>query len=97
MQYLKFGLVFDLNFLHNLDDDEDDDDDDLFCDMVNRRKAFSIISSRGHFQRSSPSWISDTSRAGFEPAQNLSSGFDEWSCAVVITTAPQPHSSDNHT
>ena len=28
MQYLKFGLVFDLNFLHNLDDDEDDDDDD---------------------------------------------------------------------
>ena len=55
MQYLKFGLVFDLNFLHNLDDDEDDDDDDLFCDMVNRRKAFSIISSRGHFQRSSPS------------------------------------------
>ena len=28
-------------------------------------------------------------RAGFEPAQNLSSDFVEWSCAVVITTAPQ--------
>ena len=47
MQYLKFGLVFDLNFLHNLDDDEDDDDDDdeLFCGMVNRRKAFNLFSS----------------------------------------------------
>ena len=42
-----------------------------FCGMVNRRKAFSLISSRDHCQRSSPS---DTLRAGFEPAQNLSSG-----------------------
>ena len=29
--------------------------------------------------------ISNTPRAGFEPAQNLSSGLVEWSCAVVIT------------
>ena len=29
---------------------------------------------------------SDTLRAGFEPAQKLSSGLVEWSCAVVITT-----------
>ena len=35
---------------------------------------------------SSASRISDTLRAGFEPAQNLSSGLVEWSCAVVITT-----------
>ena len=30
-----------------------------------------------HCQRSSPSRISDMPRAGFEPAQNLSSGFVE--------------------
>ena len=33
--------------------------------------------------------ISDTPRAGFEPAQNLSLNFLEWSRAVVITTPPQ--------
>ena len=60
-----------------------------FCGMVgNRRKAFSLISSWDHYQRSSPSRISDTPRAGFEPAQNLSSGLVEWSCAVVINTTP---------
>ena len=31
-----------------------------FCGMVDRRKAFSFISSRDHCQRSSPSRISDT-------------------------------------
>ena len=61
----------------------------LFCGMVDQRKAFSLISSRVHCQRPSPPWISDTPRAGFEPAQNLSSGFIEWSCAVVITTTPR--------
>ena len=55
-----------------------------FCVMVDRRKACNLISSRDHCQRSSPSRISDTPRAGFEPAQSLSSGFVEWSCAVVI-------------
>ena len=54
-----------------------------FCRMVDRRKASSLISSRDHCQRSSPSRISDMPWAGFEPVQNLSSGFDEWSCAVV--------------
>ena len=63
-----------------------------FCGMVGRRKAFSLISSRDHCQRSSPSWISDTPRAGFEPAQNPSSDFVEWSCAVVITTIPRQKS-----
>ena len=62
-----------------------------FCGMVDRRKAFSLISSRDHCQRSSPSRISDTPRAGFEPAQNLSSGLVESSCAVVITTTPRRH------
>ena len=46
-----------------------------FCGMADRRKAFSLISSRDHCQRFSPLRISDATRAGFEPAQNLISGF----------------------
>ena len=61
-----------------------------FCGMVDRRKAFSLFSSRDHCQRSSPSRISNTKWAGFEPAQNLSSDLVEWTCAVVITTAQHP-------
>ena len=57
-----------------------------FCGIVDRRKAFSLFSSRDHCQRFSPSLISDTPLAGFGPAPSLSSGFDEWSFAVVITT-----------
>ena len=34
---------------------------------------------------------SPTRQAGFEPAQNLSSGLVEWSCAVLITTTPRRH------
>ena len=56
-----------------------------FCGMVHQQKAFSLISSQEHCQRSSPSWISDMPQAGFEPAQNLKAGLVEWSCAVVIT------------
>ena len=48
-----------------------------FCGMVDRQKAFSLISSQDHCQKSSPSQISDMLRAGFEPAQNLSSGLVE--------------------
>ena len=66
--------------------DDDDDDDDGFCGIVDQRKVFSLVSSRDHCQRSSPSRISETPRAGFEPAQNLSSGLVEWSCSIVITT-----------
>ena len=48
------------------DDDDDDDNDDFFCGMVDGQKAFSlIISSQDHC------------KAGFEPAQNLRSGFDK--------------------
>ena len=57
-----------------------------FCGMVDRRKVFSLFCSRDHCQRSSTSRISDTPRTGFEPAQNLSSGFAEWSCTVVMST-----------
>ena len=55
-----------------------------FCGMVDRRKAFSLISSWDHCQTSLPSRISDTPRAGFERAQNLSSGLVKSSGAVVI-------------
>ena len=58
-----------------------------FCGMVDRRKVLSLISRQDHCQRSSPSRFSDTPRAGFEPAQNLSLGLVESSCAVVITTS----------
>ena len=57
-----------------------------FCGMVDRRKAFSRISSWDHCQRSSPSGNSDTPRAEFEPAQNMSLGLVGWSCVVMITT-----------
>ena len=42
--------------IENIDDDDDDDDDDdeFFCGMIDRRKAFSLNSSRDHCQ------ISDT-------------------------------------
>ena len=43
-----------------------------FCGVVDRWKAFSLIASRYHCQRSWTSQISDMPRAGFEPAQNLS-------------------------
>ena len=66
----------------------DDDMMNCFCDMVDRQKAFSLISSQDHCQRSSPLQISNMPWAGFESAQNLSSGLVEWSCAVVITTTP---------
>ena len=61
----------------------------FFCGMVDGRKAFTLISSRDHRQGSSPLRIFSMPGAGLEPAQNLSSGFDEWSCTAVITTTPQ--------
>ena len=42
-----------------------------FCGVADRRKAFSLISSQDHCQRSSPLRISDTQRVGLEPPQNL--------------------------
>ena len=52
-----------------------------FCGMVDGRKTFSLISGRDLCQRSSPSRISNMPQAGFEPAENLSSGFlNFWWC-----------------
>ena len=62
-----------------------------FFGMVNRWKAFNLISSRNYSQRSSPSGISDTPRVRFKLAQNLSSGLVEWSSARMITTTPGRH------
>ena len=73
------------------DDDDDDDDDELFCGMVDRTKAFDLISSRVYCQRSSPSRIIDTPRAGFELVQTLSSGLVECICASVIITTHLHH------
>ena len=63
----------------------------FFCGMVGRGKAFSLICSQHHCQRSSPLRISDTPRVGFEPTQSLSSDLFEWSCAIAINTAPRRH------
>ena len=52
-----------------------------FCGMVDRKKVFSLISSRDHCQR----------QAGFERAQSLGSGIIEWNCAVVLTTTLRRH------
>ena len=62
-----------------------------FCGMVDQRKAFSLISSGDHCQRSTPLLISDAPWAGFKPVQNLISGLVEWSCAVMITITPRCH------
>ena len=52
-----------------------------YCGMVDRRKVLNLISSRDHSQKLSPWQTSQTPRAGFEPAQNPSSGFVQ---ALVI-------------
>ena len=68
-----------------------DDDDELFLWYGWPAKGVKPYFQPGHCQRSSLSWISYTARAGLEPAQNLSSGFVKWSCAVVITTTSRQH------
>ena len=50
-----------------------------------------MVSNRGYCQRSSPSRISNTPRARFEPVENLISGFIELNCALVITSPPRRH------
>ena len=47
------------------------------CGMVDRRKAFSFIFVRDNCQRSSPSQISDTMRAGHAPQfSNMKLGYE---------------------
>ena len=64
-----------------------------FCSTVDLRITLTFTASQDHCQRSSSSQISNTPQAGFEPLQNLSSGFVERSCAVVITITLQHHKS----
>ena len=66
-----------------------------FCGMVDRKKTLSFISSWDYCQRFSPSQISHTPGAWFEPAQNLSSYFVEWSCTVVIASLWNKNCSGN--
>ena len=47
----------------------------VFVVWLTDERRSRIISSRNHCQRFLPSQISDTSQAGFEIAQNLSSDF----------------------
>ena len=63
-----------------------------FCGMIDRRKEFSLISSQDRRQRFSPFRISNTPRAGLEPAQNLSSTLCWMELCNIdnhYTTAPQ--------
>ena len=60
-----------------------------FCGMAEWQKDFGLICKWEHCHRSLPLRILDTLKEGFELVQNLSSAFVEWSCAAVITTAPQ--------
>ena len=48
-----------------------------FSRTVDLWKALCLIFIRDHFQRFSPWQTSETPQAGFEPTQNLSSGFFE--------------------
>ena len=41
-----------------------------FCGIIDQQKAFSLISSPDHCQRSWPSQISHMQQAGFEPEQS---------------------------
>ena len=61
----------------------------FFCCIVDRRKTSRFISSQDYCQRSSSCPISDTPPLSFEPALNLSSGYVERCCTVVITTTPR--------
>ena len=90
----KFGIIY-LQYIIGCkidDNDGDNDDDDellLWHGWVTKDVTFIIISSRDHCQRSTSSRMSDTPQSGIEVAQNLSSGLNEWSCVLVITTTPR--------
>ena len=52
----------------------------VFVVWLTGERRLHLISSLDHCQRFSPSRISDTPRAGFEPVQNLSSDLVEKTC-----------------
>ena len=57
--------------------DDDDDDDDYYLGMVDQSKPFGLIFNQDHHPRFLPLQMQDTTQAGYEPVQNLSSGFTE--------------------
>ena len=59
--------------------------------MVDKRNAFSLISSWDHCQEYSSPQISDTLQVHSEPGHKLSPDFAKWKPAVVITTKPCRH------
>ena len=65
------------------------DDELFFAKWLTDKRRLRLIFSRYHCQTFSPSQISDTPRAGFEPAQNLSSDFVEGSSDNCYITAPR--------
>ena len=60
-----------------------------FFGIIDRWKTFGLIFSCDHCLTSSSSRFFHTPRAGFKPVQTLTSGFVEWSFAVLRTTAPR--------
>ena len=66
-----------------------------FSGMTDQGIACSLVSSRDHFQRFSPSLISNMVQARFEPGHSLSWVYAKWYWAVVTTTTlltTTPHS-----
>ena len=66
------------------------------CELIDGRKTLSFITSWNNCHTFSPSQVSNTPRGGFEPAQNLRSGFTDWSWPEEITTAPRCFNSWHH-
>ena len=75
------------------DDDDDDDDDELFLWYGWPMKGIALFPS-GTIVRDSHYHKCPTQMSIWTCAE-LSSGFDEWSCAVVITTTSWYHQLNN--
>ena len=60
----------------------------LFYGMTETWKVLIFISGWVHCQELSSLKISNMLQEGFEPVQNLNSGFAAWNWAVVIVTRP---------
>ena len=73
------------------------DDDQCFCDMVERRKAFNLFSSRGQSEVLSQvptiANLQYAARRIWTLCRTWVLVFIEWSCVVVITTKPRRHES----
>ena len=78
-------------------DDDDNDDDEwwwiVFVVWLTDERRLALFPA-GTIVRDPHYRACPTLRAGFESAQNLSLGLFEWSYAVVITTTPRRHCSN---